>query len=145
MIFRTGNLFDSDAPALGHGVNCAGLMGAGIAKTFREKYPHNYENYKAACQAGQLKPGGVHVNYEHGKHIINMASQRMPGADASYEWLFESALRAARGAVKKGLDRIAIPMIGCGIGGLNPSKAIMVLDTVEYLVDLDVDFELWRQ
>lgn len=145
MIFKTGNLFDSDAPALGHGVNCAGVMGAGIAKTFKELYPHNYENYRAACQAGQLHPGQVHVNFEKGVHIINMASQNMPGADASYEWLFESTLRAARGASKKGLDRIAIPMIGCGIGGLDHNKVITILKAVEHIVDYDIDFELWRQ
>lgn len=145
MINKTGDLFDSDAPALGHGVNCAGVMGAGIAKAFREKFPHNYENYRAACKAGQLKPGGVHVNFEHGVHIINIASQNMPGADASYEWLFESTLRAARGAVKKGLDRIAIPMIGCGIGGLDDQKVVTVLHAVEHIVDYKMDFELWRQ
>lgn len=148
MIELSGNLFDSTAPALGQGVNCAGLMGAGIAKTFRELYPHNYENYRAACLAGQLKPGGVHVNYEKGVYLVNMASQNTPGRDASYPWLFESALRAAEGAVKNGLASIAIPEIGCGIGGLQWKYASLLLESIEEIVNGDdapvFNWEVWH-
>lgn len=144
MIERRGDLFTSTAPALGHGVNCAGVMGAGIAKTFREKYVHNYENYRAACLAGQLKPGEVHVNYENEKYILNLASQNTPGRDARYEWLFQSALAAATGAVRIGIDRIAIPEIGCGIGGLEWDKAAQTLLTVEIIVDTKMEWEVWH-
>lgn len=145
MIIRRGNMFDTELEAIGHGVNCAGVMGAGVAKKIRELYPHNYENYRAACQRKQLKPGGVHVNREYDTYIVNMASQNMPGADASYPWLFESALNGANGAVKRGLDSIAIPMIGCGIGGLEWFKAAAVLEAVEAIVENDFEWEVWMQ
>lgn len=135
MIEKTGNLFDSTAPAIGHGVNCAGVMGAGIAKTFRELYPHNYENYRAACLAGQLKPGQIAVNRENDKYIINMASQNKPGADASYPWLFEAAFTAANQAVANGIPVIAVPEIGSGIGGLEAWKVKMLLKSVEAIVN----------
>lgn len=35
----TGNVLDSDAPIIAHQVNCMGVMGAGVAKCIREKYP----------------------------------------------------------------------------------------------------------
>lgn len=144
-----GDLFTSDAPALGHGVNCAGVMGAGIAKQFREKFPHNYENYRAACHGGMLRPGGIHVNVERGKYLINMASQNMPGADASYEWLFSAAYKAAKGAVAKDIDRIAIPEIGCGIGGLKWSSVRAVLEAVESITNNSglggpFEWEVWH-
>lgn len=144
MIDQTGDMFTSTARAYGHGVNCAGVMGAGVAKTFREKFPHNYENYRAACLRKQLKPGTVHVNYENGIYILNMASQRTPGRDASYEWLFSSALAAAKGAVNVGIDRIAIPEIGSHIGGLEWEKSAVVLRTVETIVDEKVQWEVWH-
>lgn len=149
MIECHGNLFDSDAPALGHGVNCAGVMGAGIATAFRDLYPHNYENYRAACLAGFLKPGQITVNRENDKYIVNMASQNKPGRDATYPWLFEAAYTAAKQAVDNGIDRIAIPEIGCGIGGLVWDNVETVLLTTEYLVNTPgmrsiFDWEVWH-
>lgn len=149
MIEKTGDMFTSDAPALGHGVNCAGVMGAGVAKTFREKYPHNYENYRAACLRKQLKPGQVHVNFENGVYILNMATQNMPGADATYPRIFEAALKAAEGAVAKGITRVAIPEIGSHIGGLEWEAVKRVLKDVEFIVNFNnngpaFDWEVWH-
>lgn len=149
MIEKTGDMFTSDAPALGHGVNCAGMMGAGVAKTFRQKFPHNFENYKAACDRGLLKPGECHVNFEKGVYLINMATQNTPGRDATYERVFSAAMFAAKGAVNIGIDRIAIPEIGSHIGGLTWDKVEQVLLTVEYIVNPDptnkvFEWEVWH-
>lgn len=146
MIHKTGDMFTTDASAIGHGVNCAGIMGAGIAKAMREKFPHNYENYRAACKAGQLKPGGVQVNQENGLYIVNMASQNKPGRDARYDWLFSSALAAAEGAVRNGIDRVAIPEVGCGIGGLKWNNVAHILGTIEWIVmeNGNFDWEVWH-
>ena len=135
MIEKHGDMFTSDAPALGHGVNCVGVMGAGVAKQFREKYPHNFINYRGACQTKVLKPGMVHVNKENGKFILNMATQNMPGADATYPRVFEAALNAAQGAVAKGIDRVAIPEIASDIGGLKWEYVAVVLTAVEIIVN----------
>ena len=134
MIHRDGDLFTASSLIIGHGVNCAGLMGAGIAKQFKAKYPHNFLNYEAACKAGQLKPGQVHVNFERDKYIVNMATQKMPGADATYPRVFEAAYHAAVGARRIGYDRIAIPEIASKIGGLEWSKVEEVLTAVESVV-----------
>jgi len=45
---RTGDLFSSDCPALGQGVNTLGLMGAGIAVEFRRRWPAMAEAYRQA-------------------------------------------------------------------------------------------------
>lgn len=153
MIEKHGDLFDSDAAYIGHGVNCCGVMGAGIAKAFREKYPHNYANYKAACEAGRLLPGGFMVVPERRDDgslvlITNLASQDKPGADASYNWLFGSLYSfAAKAAEPNRLrlygGRIAIPEIGCGIGGLEWPKVKQVIETVE-LLNPEITFEVWH-
>ena len=51
--FVSGDLFDNahDAQAFAHGCNCQGSMGAGIAKTFRARYPDMYEEYRRRCKA----------------------------------------------------------------------------------------------
>ena len=40
-----GDIFDCDADAILHRVNCQGVMGSGVAKQVRERYPFVYEQY----------------------------------------------------------------------------------------------------
>lgn len=44
-----GNIFDSKADAILHQVNCQGVMGSGVAKQVREKFPAVFKHYKARC------------------------------------------------------------------------------------------------
>jgi len=76
----TGNLFDSDAKALGHGVNTEGRMGAGIAVAFRNADPDMYEAYRQECWSGRLTAGGMFAYPSSGRWVYNIASQDLPGA-----------------------------------------------------------------
>lgn len=143
MIKRLGNLFDSTAPALGHGVNCQGLMGAGVAKVFKEMFPKNYEAYNTNCDLKFLRPGETFVYHEGDKHIFNMATQDQPGPDAQYRWVLKAATEAMDMAERLNLDRIAIPLIGCGIGGLvwEPVEAILRATELSYP---NTQWEVWK-
>lgn len=150
MIHKTGNLFDTTGSALGHGVNVDGLMGAGIAKIFRDRYPRNYETYKLRCSLRELQPGKSLAIKEKGVLVVNLASQDRPGPNATYGWLFSSALDAAKKLIAIDIHTLAIPQIGCGIGGLEWDKARAVLRAVETVVDntdpdsdIAFEFEVW--
>ena len=58
----TGNLLDAKTEALVNTVNCVGVMGKGVALMFREAFPENCRSYRAACKAGELRPGGLFVH-----------------------------------------------------------------------------------
>lgn len=139
--FRSGDLFDTELTHLGHGVNVVGVMGAGIAVSFRERYPEMYEDYQEACRENRIQPGSVFPYSEGGDRIYNIASQDKPGAHARLEWL-RSGLDAALAVVAEyGGEGIAIPRIGCGIGGLDWDN---VLPIIEELSDKhDVTVEVW--
>lgn len=154
MIEKNGNLFDTDANYIGHGVNTMGLMGAGIAKTFRELFPYNYGVYKRACVMDMLKPGEFLVvpDKMNGsgdrKLIVNFASQEQPGADATYQRLFNSLSTFAQEAalihrVERFGNKVAIPEIGCGIGGLKWESVAAIIETVE-LITPEIEFEVWH-
>ena len=117
--YREGDLFDQpDVTAIGHGVNTVGVMGAGIAVLFRRKYPEMYRQYVLWCDTGVLQPGGCMPWEADGRFIFNIASQKEPGSNATMEWL-ESGLRLAILQTRSlGLNKLAIPRIGAGIGGL---------------------------
>lgn len=146
MIERQGNLFNTELRVLGHGVNTVGVMGAGIAKAFRDKFDRNYRLYRDACHQGALAPGQFVVSSEgtitDETLVVNIASQRDPGPDARYLWLFEGTREAVRFLVRNGYNSMAIPRIGCGIGGLEWEKVKKILEVIE-IVYPEFEFEVW--
>jgi O-acetyl-ADP-ribose deacetylase (regulator of RNase III) len=63
IVYKTGDIFTSNAEILVNPVNCKGVMGAGLAKQFRERFPENYLEYKNYCKNGddegnRAVPGG---------------------------------------------------------------------------------------
>lgn len=147
MITRTGDVFTTEAVYIGHGVNCQGVMGLGIAKTVREKFPETYKTYAQRCAEDRLQLGDVLIVSEGDKHIVNLATQRFPGPDARYDALFHACLDAANQiqTICKSNGRVpimAIPQIGCGIGGLEWFKVENLLKSVEILIP-GFQFEVW--
>lgn len=57
MRFLNGDLFGSKAQTLANPVNCAGVMGKGLAKGFRERWPAMFEEYRKACREGRVRSG----------------------------------------------------------------------------------------
>lgn len=144
MIKKKGDLFSTTARALGHGVNCDGVMGAGIAVAFKEKFPKNYITYRNACDTKMLRPGEALVNYEDNFHIANISSQDKPGKNARYDWAFQGFLDAALQLDIRNINVLAIPLIGCGIGGLEWDGVEYLLKAVEVIVP-GFEFEVWKQ
>lgn len=153
MIECEGDLFTSDQRALAHGVNCCGVMGAGIAKSFRTFYPVNYGVYRAQCMVKGLRPGGVLIvpeddqDWDDGgeRLIVNLATQNMPGPDARYEWLKSSVQFAVDQLLSLGVHSLALPQIGCGIGGLEWPRVKNFLLSEEEGVQPGnhFEFEVW--
>lgn len=142
MIKKSGNLFDTEQTCIGHGVNVYGVMGAGIAKQFKKLFPANYRAYQHQCITKQLTPGGLYTHWENNHFVLNMASQDKPGANARGDWLFAAALKAGKFASVGGYRAVAIPMIGCGIGGLTWPNVERILLNAENLTG--TEFEVWK-
>jgi O-acetyl-ADP-ribose deacetylase (regulator of RNase III) len=127
-----GNLFELGLPAIGHGVNCRGVMGAGIAKVFRDKYPGMYDDYVAACINGNINPGGVLIWREPDVVIFNLATQLNPGADATLEAVKSSVRIAVGHCYYASIQSLGLPRIGCGIGGLNWPDVKKIMEEVAW-------------
>jgi O-acetyl-ADP-ribose deacetylase (regulator of RNase III) len=82
IVERIGDLPSSHCPALGHGVNTLGLMGAGIAVEFRRRWPTMYQAYREECRSGRLQPGGLFVYQAADRLITILATQRGVGRGA---------------------------------------------------------------
>ncbi len=114
------NLFDLQVDALAHGCNTQGIMHAGIAKVFKEKYPKMFKEYKSYCQNGLFQPGEIHF-YRNplGKpHIINIATQFDLKTGANLEYI-EKGLREIETHYSQWeIQSLGLPRIGCQLGKL---------------------------
>lgn len=142
MIERTGDLFTTDLEVIGHGVNTVGIMGAGVAKIVRDRFPRTYKAYVRDCHSGLLIPGiSLPGPKENDKFIMNIASQHLPGSNAKLSWLATAVEYAIDILQKSDRNTMAIPQIGCGIGGLEWEAVKQILVALEK--DYDFEFEVW--
>ncbi len=117
-----GDIFANAAQALVNPVNCVGVMGAGLAKQFKEKFPDNFDYYRGACGSGLVFPGKMTVFHygtlEYTNFIVNFPT-KLHWRDASRMEYIESGLAdLARIIEFYNITSIAIPALGCGLGGL---------------------------
>ena len=121
-VFTTvrGDIFDSGAKALVNPVNCVGVMGAGLAKQFKQRYPGVAYQYEIDCRAGQVRTGQVNVYPTYGpRYIINFPTKRHWQNPSKIEYI-ESGLKSLDGALaERGISSVAIPALGAGLGGLD--------------------------
>ncbi|MBI1204387.1 MAG: hypothetical protein GC182_17950 [Rhodopseudomonas sp.] len=113
------SLFDSPAQTLVNTVNTVGVMGKGIAKTFREKYPAMYREYRALCDREQLRVGNLHLWKGDDRWVLNFPTKttwRLP-SDITY---IEKGLDTfVRNYEAMGIVSASFPPLGCGNGNLN--------------------------
>jgi O-acetyl-ADP-ribose deacetylase (regulator of RNase III) len=119
-----GDLMHAPVEALVNTVNTAGVMGRGIALQFKQAYPAMFRAYEAACKAGEVKLGTMHVFDLGGlaggpRWIINFPTKGHWRAASRIKDI-ELGLKDLVATIRRlGIRSIAVPPLGCGNGGLN--------------------------
>lgn len=118
-----GDIFKSHALALVNPVNINGIMGKGLALQFKLEYPENYKAYVNACKTNQINIGKLFVfkeiNHKGEKIIINFPTKKNWYEPSKYEYI-EKGLNDLLNIIEKyNIESIAIPALGCGLGGLD--------------------------
>jgi O-acetyl-ADP-ribose deacetylase (regulator of RNase III) len=127
--FTEGDLFAAKGiHAWAHGCNCAGSMGAGIAVEFKRRFPRMFEEYQARCSDGRFGLGDVFVWSEGETTVYNLGTQEHWRKKAQLAALAKAVGRMVSLAEKGGVERIALPRIGAGLGGLDWPKVRGVLE-----------------
>lgn len=143
--FTEGNLLNAHVEALVNTVNTVGVMGKGIALMFRERFPHNYKLYAAACKANQVRVGTMFVTetgeLQGPRWIVNFPTKQHWRSPSRLEWVVEGLQDLRRFLLEHGVRSVAIPPLGAGNGGLDWAqvrpeieKALADLPGVEVLV-----------
>jgi len=124
MIYRTnGDILKQDADALVNTVNCVGAMGRGIALQFRRAFEDNHKAYRDACGRNAVRPGRMFVfersALEPPRWIINFPTKRHWKGKSRIEDIEAGLDDLVRVIRENGIRSIAIPPLGCGLGGLD--------------------------
>ena len=139
--FTQGNLLEAKTEALVNTVNTVGVMGKGIALMFKERFAENYRLYSAACKAGEVETGKVHVTavneLDGPRWIVNFPTKRHWRSPSQMAWITEGLHDLRRFLIENDVKSVAVPPLGAGNGGLKwPEVREQIVDV---LSDLNVD------
>ena len=123
MEFTQGNILRADTEAIVNTVNCVGFMGRGIAAQFKRAYPANFKAYEAACKRKEVVPGRMFVfatgQLTHPRFIVNFPTKRHWRGASRIEDIEAGLAALVEEVQQRGIKSIAIPPLGCGLGGLD--------------------------
>lgn len=140
-----GNILDTKEDVICHQVNCMGVMGSGLAKQIRNKYPEVYPSYIKYCKGckdndpknllGEVQT----IPCSDGKIIANLFGQYRYGRDKQYTDYnaLKTSLEGILQVAKMFNDTIAIPYnLGCGLAGGDWNIVYKIIE--EVFEDYDV-------
>jgi O-acetyl-ADP-ribose deacetylase (regulator of RNase III) len=129
LIFTERNICDVDFGIIGHGVNCQGVMGSGVANQLRYLYPEIFKSYLSFLEQ-MTTPGHAlgHCDFHWigGNLIIaNCFTQVNYGRDSKQYASPEAIKSCLQRLLRRGevlYLPVYIPMMGAGLGGLTKDQ-----------------------
>lgn len=105
-------------------------MGKGIAVQFKSLWPEMFDSYQKLCKTGHLKPGGLMPWADCTRcpkgaiTVYNLAVKDHWNQPAQLQWVVDSVRQMMSHAHLAGTTVIAMPQIGCGLGGLSWNEVL---------------------
>lgn len=141
-----GDIFDSPLQTIACPVNSVGVMGAGLALAFKQRYPEVDRHYRALCRTLPSSFGdNVHVVHtQAGLHQVLLFPTK-------YHWQGRSTVEQIEGNLQKlvryrnlmRIKSLALPALGCGLGGLSYEQQLLPL-LRQYLEPIDLLVHVYR-
>jgi len=149
IIYKQGDMFQTDAEAIVNTVNCVGVMGKGVALTFKNKWPANFKAYKAECDAKRLRPGRMFIfdnadmlNLVKPRFLINFPTKDHWRGKSKMSFIEDGLDDFIIQIQKYNIQSVAIPPLGCGNGGLPWTDVKKIIEEKLSFIN-DVDFIIY--
>ena len=136
-----GDIFNSPAQVLVNTVNTVGVMGKGIALSFKKKYPEMFTTYRKACDKHQLIIGKLMLWYGPDHWILNFPTKEHWRNRSKMEYIEKGRMAFQRKYADYNITSIAFPKLGCGNGELDWKQVKPLME--RYLKELPIDVYIY--
>jgi len=117
--YKQGDVTQAKEQVIAHGVNCTGHFGSGVAGAIKRNHPHVRNQYLSLTE--HVLGTCQFVDYQD-QIWVNAHTQQNKGYDggqyADLNAVANCLVEIDDYMRKNGLTTIAMPKIGCGLGGL---------------------------
>jgi len=139
---KRGDLLGSNMQTLINTVNTVGVMGKGIALSFKTQYPEMFTDYLNKCKQGIVKIGQPYL-YKVSKNrwIINFPTKQDWKNPSKLEYIEDGLKYLANHLQEWGITSLAIPPLGCGNGQLDWNDIQPLID--KYLGNSQIPIEIY--
>jgi O-acetyl-ADP-ribose deacetylase (regulator of RNase III) len=142
---NTGDMLAVQKGILVHGCNCMAVMGSGIAKSIRSKWPQVYMDYIRRDANEELQLGSVvFTNIAQDLIVASALTQFDCGNDPERVYVDYDAITATFAQIKILAKEthlaVHFPLIGCGLAN---GKWEEVAPKIEAALGPDIEANLW--
>ncbi|EDZ61494.1 protein containing Macro/Appr-1-p processing domain [Sulfurimonas gotlandica GD1] len=153
---KFGNLVEAEATFIVNASNTELTLGSGVSYAFSQHCGgdiYQKELYKIKKSVGIIKQGDVIVsspgsatNFKYALHVAVMNySEASQTPSPTYQQM-QSALNSMLGIIEEIVQsekiekpRIAMPLLGCGVGGLSKEKIFLIIKSIFKKSELDLE------
>lgn len=132
------SIFTSGCHWIVNPINCVGVMGGGLARDFKIKFPEMNAEYEALCEDHEIVPGQMWIWKDY---VVNFPTKNHYKYPSKLKYIIDGMLDLANQIIKHNVESIAIPKLGCGLGGLEWEEVKPFI--IGALSDLNIKVELY--
>lgn len=136
-----GDIFESPAQVIVNTVNTVGVMGKGLALSFKKRYPKMFDRYKIACEKKQLTIGKLMLFYEPDHWLLLFPKKENWRNPSKLEYIEKGLMKFEATYADKNITSIAFPRLGCGNGELDWNDVQPLME--RYLKKLPIDVYIY--
>lgn len=146
--FHTKDITSIEQGVIAHGVNCQGVMGSGVAKAIRYKWPIVYREYKKAPKGNEMLGVCKTIHVNSNKLIVcNCYTQIFYGFGGKFAnpKAIYNSIRGALVIAEFYNHMLWMPRIGAGLGGLNWDEEVypLIKQLSEEFSKIDINICDW--
>jgi len=137
--FVSGDILKSPAQVIANPINCAGVMGKGLALQFKKAFPKFDIDYVARCKAGTVHLGEPYMWEDGETQILAFPTKGHWREKSTLDSIEKGLICLAKNYDELGITTLALPALGCGNGGLEwKSVSELIVRHLGEIKDLEV-------
>lgn len=141
--YTKGNILESKLHMITCPVNTKGVMGKGLALDFKKTFPGLAEAYAKACEMETCRVGRPWIyRVNDAKAVLCFPTKADWRKPSTYQFIEYGLLGMVQLHLQGELHSVALPPLGCGLGGLEWAKVKPMIES--FLGDLPITIHVYE-